>query len=109
MTTRDRVDEFVRQWEALRKNYYQQNFETVRGASLEVSEGKKYYKVTADGSVMAFIDKVTGDIYMPASWAKPAKHVRGNVNAEDYGISCTTPYGIKYLKHRNYTFAGGKE
>ncbi len=29
-----------------------------------------------DGSVHAFVDKKTGEVYKPAGWAKPAKHVR---------------------------------
>ena len=32
-----------------------------------------------DGSVHAFIDRETGDVYKPAGWAKPAKHVRYNL------------------------------
>ena len=53
------------------------------------TEGKKYLKVVAeefdtfqdrnewrDTTVHAFVDKVTGEVYKPAGWAKPAKHVR---------------------------------
>ena len=52
-------------------------------------EGKKYYKVVReefdtfqnrnewrDSTVHAFIDKKTGDVFKPASWKAPAKHVR---------------------------------
>ena len=31
---------------------------------------------TGQGSVTAFIDKNTGEVYKPASWKAPAKHVR---------------------------------
>jgi len=54
-------------------------------------EGKKYLKVVReefddfqgrnkwrDTTVHAFIDKKTGDVYKPASWKAPAKHVRFN-------------------------------
>jgi len=57
-----------------------------------VKTGKRYYKIVqqefetweksrnygkyADGSVHAFVDKKTGQVYKPASWAAPAKHVR---------------------------------
>ena len=57
-----------------------------------VQKGKKYLKVIQvefdtfqnrneyrDGSVHAFIDKNTGDVYKPASWKSPAKHVRYNL------------------------------
>ena len=55
----------------------------------EIREGKKYYKIVSeefdtfqdrnewrDGSVHAFVDKKTGEVYKPASWNAPAKHVR---------------------------------
>ena len=55
----------------------------------EIREGKKYYKIVQvefdtfqnrneyrDSSVHSFVDKETGEVYKPAGWAKPAKHVR---------------------------------
>ena len=53
------------------KKYYkivQQQFETW--------EGSKYYGQYRDGSVHAFVDKKTGQVYKPASWQAPAKRVR---------------------------------
>ena len=53
------------------KKYYkivQQQFET--------GEGSKYYGKYRDASVHAFVDKKTGQVFKPAGWAKPAKHVR---------------------------------
>ena len=59
-----------------------------------VQKGRKYLKIInqqyddmgpnpsyeyRNGSVHAFIDRETGDVYKPASWAKPAKHVRYNL------------------------------
>ena len=54
-----------------------------------IQEGRKYYKIIQqnydtfqdrneyrDGSVHSFVDKNTGEVYMAASWSKPAKHVR---------------------------------
>ena len=54
-------------------------------------EGKKYYKVVReeynektgywkDTTVHAFVDRKTGDVYKPASWKAPAKHVRFNLS-----------------------------
>ena len=58
----------------------------------KVYSGKKYYKIVQqefetweksknfnqyrDGSVHAFVIKETGEVFKPASWAAPAKHVR---------------------------------
>ena len=53
------------------KKYYkivQQEFETW--------EGSKYYGQYRDASVHAFVDKKTGQVYKPASWQSPARHVR---------------------------------
>ena len=57
------------------------------------TEGKKYFKVVRetfdefqgrniwrDTTVHAFVDKFTGEVYKPAGWAKPAKHVRFNLS-----------------------------
>jgi len=57
------------------------------------TQGKRYYKVVAeeyreenkyynhkagwrDTTVEAFVDMKTGEVYKPAGWSKPAKHVR---------------------------------
>ena len=59
------------------KKYYkivQQEFETW--------EKSAYYGQYRDGSVHAFVDKETGEVYKPAGWAKPAKHVRFDMRDE---------------------------
>ena len=46
---------------------------------LEYQEASEYYGTKAgykSGSVHAFIDKKTGEVYKPASWKAPAKIVR---------------------------------
>ena len=46
---------------------------------LQYEEANEYYGTKAgykSGSVHAFIDKKTGEVYKPASWKAPAKHVR---------------------------------
>ena len=48
------------------------------------SSGRRYHKVFMyrDGqrdSIHAFIDKKTGDVFKPAGWSAPAKHVRGSI------------------------------
>ena len=65
-----------------------------------IQEGRKYYKIIQqnydtfqdrneyrDGSVHAFVDRNTGEVYMPASWRGPAKHVR---------------YDMRIINERNY-------
>ena len=59
------------------KKYYkivQQEFETWSGS--------KYFNQYRDSSVHSFVDKETGEVYKPAGWAKPAKHVRFDMRDE---------------------------
>ena len=47
--------------------------------NLQYQESNDYYNRKAgyrQGSVTAFVDKQTGEVYKPASWKSPAKHVR---------------------------------
>ena len=65
---------------------------TAKLMKFRIQEGRKYYKIIQqnfetfndlneyrDGSVHSFVDKNTGEVYMAASWNKPAKHVRYNL------------------------------
>tara|TARA_B100000678_G_scaffold8899_1_gene7396 strand:- start:9 stop:470 length:462 start_codon:yes stop_codon:yes gene_type:complete len=78
----------------------------------EIREGKKYYKIVQvefdtfqgrneyrDSSVHSFVDKNTGDVYKPASWKAPAKHVR---------FTFQNPEDIRFLLSPiNVDWAGG--
>ena len=47
--------------------------------NLQYQEANEYYNREAgyrQGSVTAFVDRETGEVYKPASWRAPAKHVR---------------------------------
>ena len=78
----------------------------------EIREGKKYYKIVQveydtfqnrneyrDSSVHSFVDKNTGDVFKPASWKAPAKHVR---------FTFQKPEDIRFLLNPiNVGWAGG--
>ena len=76
------------------KRYYkivQQEFETWLGS--------KYYQQYRDSSVHCFVDKETGDVYKPASWSAPAKHIRFTFQNVDH---------LKFLLNPdNVDWAGG--
>ena len=83
------------------KSYYQEQLEKIEDGTANLykwdySVGKKYIKVFnlqyqesndyynrkagyRQGSVTAFVDKNTGEVYKPASWKAPAKIVRYNL------------------------------
>lgn len=68
----------------------------------DVRNGRAYFKLVRDGAVVAFIDKLTGDIFKPASWAAPAKGVRGNVLSEFGGQEAFCDLGVNGLKVVRY-------
>ena len=58
---------------------YQVGKKYIKVFNLQYQESCDYYNRPAgyrQGSVTAFIDKNTGEVYKPASWKSPAKHVR---------------------------------
>ena len=58
---------------------YQVGKKYIKVFNLQYEEANEYYNRKGGyraGSVTAFIDKSTGQVYKPASWKAPAKHVR---------------------------------
>ena len=78
-----------------------------------IKKGKKFYKICMgwkqpnpqfgeDISVHAFVDKETGEVYKPAGWKQPAKHVRFDMRDETqrarmYAI-CDWAGGYLYIR-----------
>ena len=53
---------------------YGENFDNYK---FEIQTGRKYHKIYAKNQgVHAFVNKETGEVFKPASWKSPAKHVR---------------------------------
>jgi len=76
------------------ENYLQALHNKDHNQYFELRHGKRWTKIThglravtnedkpTDYGVFCFVDPNNGDIYYPASWAAPAKHVRGNIYDE---------------------------
>ena len=72
------------------KKFYkivQMNFDRVWKNGI-IDDSNIVYEYRA-GSVHAFVDKKTGQVYKPASWQAPAKHVR---------------YDLRIIKEREFLF-----
>ena len=79
--------------DALEMNFKQRNHGVVAGREAPeykfvIESGRKYHKIIMEvpntnrppsRSVHAFIDMKTGEVYKPASFKAPAKHVRFNL------------------------------
>ena len=76
LTQEQRIEKWCIQLCRALEHDYESHY-TPRSKSFTISVGRKYYKILEDkGSVHAFVDRKTGQVYKPASWNKPAKHVR---------------------------------
>ena len=93
--------------ENLYKFDYQIGKKYIKVFNLQYQESNDYYNRKAgyrQGSVTAFVDKNTGEVYKPASWKSPAKHVRFNlliIAEREYllnPINCDWAGGHLYLR-----------
>ena len=75
----------IREWTLMLCDVLEDNFKRrylkADPYKFSIQSGRKYYKIlktdSGEGaSVHAFVDKKTGEVYKPASWKAPAKHVR---------------------------------
>ena len=86
----ERLEEIENGTANLYKFDYQVGKKYIKVFNLQYQESCDYYSRPAGyraGSVTAFIDKNTGEVYKPASWKAPAKHVR---------------YDLRIIAERNY-------
>ncbi len=102
---KERIDGFVAGVDKIIKAHYAANLENLIPPSLSAKPGNRYVRIEkADAkgssrSVYCFIDRSNGDILKAASWRAPAKHARGNVFENDFGLksSGAGPHGVRYL------------
>jgi len=70
--------------DALLDNFKSRNGGGTSDYKFYIESGRKYHKLIMETgcgsrSVHAFVDKKTGEVYKPASFKAPAKHVRFNL------------------------------
>ena len=94
----------VRSMQQFSSDYANKQLESVKNGTanlmrFNVIEGRKYWKIFSyeyddykgeykQSSINCFVDKKTGDVFKPASYNKPAKHVRYNLLDEDSRANC---------------------
>ncbi len=96
----DRVDGFLAALQAKSDAHYEEHFAILPKPKFTAVPGNRYVKIVKQNGqtmVHCFIDRTNGDILKAASWKAPAKHARGNVFADDYGMSGVSEYGANYL------------
>jgi hypothetical protein len=100
----DALTSFVAGSKAIIDQYHARKGYTFGADNLGYTVGKRYVRVhTCDAemkpqSAYCFVDRTNGDVLKPAGWKTPAKHARGNIFAEDNGLSRMGPYGPEYLR-----------
>ena len=76
------LDQKIEKWvwrycRSLEENYEQSYPNSSDPVTFSMELGRKYWKVKQNrGGVHSFVDRNTGQVYKPASYKSPAKHVR---------------------------------
>ena len=83
----DWTEELVRY---LQDDYDSESYDPGGRYKFTIQTGRKYHKIHDGNGVHAFVDKNTGEVYKPASYKAPAKHVR---------------YDLRRIKQRHECFA----
>ena len=90
------IPEMVLDWTKQLVTFLQKDYDRNYGKStarykFEIQTGRKYHKIYCKNQgVHAFVNKTTGEVFKPASYKAPAKHVR---------------YDLRRIKQRRECFA----
>ena len=90
----EQIEKIENGTENLYKWDYKVGKKFIKVFNLQYQESNDYYNRPAgyrQGSVTAFINKNTGEVYKPASWNSPAKHVRFDMRIISHREACHDP------------------
>lgn len=107
MEIKEAIQRFVQEWENSRHQKILQRFpshEFEKGqvvynklfAIVHFGSGAYAHVALVDGENKHIGQYKVGDIFMPATWSRPAKHKRGSVF--DNPMKCVGEYGVNYLR-----------
>ena len=81
----DWTEELVRY---LQDDYDSESYDKGGIYKFTIQTGRKYHKIHDGQGVHAFVDKNTGQVYKPASYKAPAKHVRYDLRSIKQRHAC---------------------
>ena len=81
LTYQKSIPEMVLDWTEELVRYLQDDYDSESKDpggryKFTIQTGRRYHKIHDGNGVHAFVDKNTGEVYKPASYKAPAKHVR---------------------------------
>ena len=98
------LEVFVEGCERIYNEYMQAHFPNNPRDTFETTAGPKYVRVVrrdprhGGRSVHCFVEIATGDVLKAATWRAPAKHARGNIWDDHYGLARMKWTGPEYLR-----------
>ena len=75
LTLEERIEKWCVQLCRALQASYDEHYDSDR-YDFTIRLGRKYWKIHDGNGVHAFVDRKTGEVYKPASYKAPAKHVR---------------------------------
>jgi len=99
----DALPGFIKAVNEKMTDYWARHYPNLTARQVKVGGGEKYIKIVEVEhgevrSIYCFIDASNGDVLMPASFKKPAKHARGNILTGDpVNDGCCGPHGVRYM------------
>ena len=87
------IPEMVLDWTKELVTRLQEDYDSKKYTSgrykFEIQTGRKYHKINVkNGGVHAFVNKETGEVFKPASYKAPAKHVRYDLRRIQQRYEC---------------------
>ncbi|GAA0005257.1 DUF7717 family protein [Bradyrhizobium elkanii] len=92
------IQTFFEGCKRIAESHRQANYPRNPAPEWKLQELQKRFRIVNGSGVHCFVDKATGDVLKAETWARPAKHARGNVFDEHNGLAKMGPYGPAYLR-----------
>jgi hypothetical protein len=95
---REALERFFAGVKKISDDYMTDRFPSLTKPPFELQELQKRWRIVRETGAHCFVCKATGDVLKAETWARPAKHARGNIFDEHNGLHKMGPYGPAYLR-----------